>query len=263
MEEEEEINDLIKQRDSVIAEDYIDYFPESWEGMYFKECSKPIKVDYVYFYQAQVALSLVIEISRDPAKIHTRQCLLDVGSRFTTVAAMATMIPTTYVEARPLDQRHSANYPQSGLQYIRGEAQSLPCADGEYDVVTSLHALEHFGLGRYGDTLDYYGDQKGLQEFSRVLKSNGTLILSVPSAPTTHMQFNRQRMYSPEDITSMVVSAGFKVEHEVHIMPFFDRIDTPGSRSTFALSHSREEFAAVKSQNGAMNTAVLLCARKI
>ena len=93
---------------------------------------------------------------------------------------------------------------------ILGEAQDLPVQDNSFDYVTSFHAIEHFGLGRYGDTLDYFGDQKGIKEFSRVLKPGGFLITGVPTSKKSTIEFNGQRKYFYKDFDKIVEQTGLK-----------------------------------------------------
>ena len=50
----------------------------------------------------------------------------------------------------------------------------------KYDSVSCLHALEHFGLGRYGDKIEPKGHKYGIQNFSDIMVKNGILYLSVP-----------------------------------------------------------------------------------
>ena len=47
------------------------------------------------------------------------------------------------------------------------------------DSVSSLHAIEHFGLGRYGDPIDYYGHERAIENIYKILKENGKFYFSV------------------------------------------------------------------------------------
>lgn len=51
---------------------------------------------------------------------------------------------------------------------------------GYCDSISSLHAIEHFGLGRYGDRLDFEGYLKGLNNIYQILKPKGKFYFSVP-----------------------------------------------------------------------------------
>lgn len=64
-----------------------------------------------------------------------------------------------------------------------------------YDSVSCLHALEHFGLGRYGDSIIYDGHVRGLDNLHRLLTKNGKLYLSVPIGPQ-RIEFNAHRVFS-------------------------------------------------------------------
>lgn len=63
------------------------------------------------------------------------------------------------------------------------------------DSLSCLHALEHFGLGRYGDTVNYDGYILGLNNLYNVLKKGGKLYLSVPIGPQ-RIEFNAHRVFS-------------------------------------------------------------------
>ncbi len=63
------------------------------------------------------------------------------------------------------------------------------------DSISSLHAIEHFGLGRYGDTIDAYGHLKGLDSLRKALKTGGKFYFSVPMGPQ-RIEFNAHRIFS-------------------------------------------------------------------
>jgi SAM-dependent methyltransferase len=71
------------------------------------------------------------------------------------------------------------------------------------DSLSCLHALEHFGLGRYGDSLDPDGHLKGLDNIRRILKSGGILYLSVPIGPH-RIEFNAHRVFGVPELIRLV-----------------------------------------------------------
>ncbi|MEJ2170231.1 MAG: DUF268 domain-containing protein, partial [Desulfobacterales bacterium] len=71
------------------------------------------------------------------------------------------------------------------------------------DSVSSLHAIEHFGLGRYGDTLDYNGHVKGLNSIHGLLKQGGKFYLSVPIGPQ-RIEFNAHRVFSVKYLIELI-----------------------------------------------------------
>ncbi len=72
--------------------------------------------------------------------------------------------------------------------------KSLRLAD-YCDSVSCLHALEHFGLGRYGDRVDYHGHLVGWENIFRLLKKNGKFYFSVPMGEQ-RIEFNAHRVFS-------------------------------------------------------------------
>lgn len=63
------------------------------------------------------------------------------------------------------------------------------------DSISSLHVIEHFGLGRYGDEVDINGHLKGLGNIYKMLKKNGKFYFSVPIGKQ-RIEFNAHRVFS-------------------------------------------------------------------
>lgn len=63
------------------------------------------------------------------------------------------------------------------------------------DSVSCLHALEHFGLGRYGDEINYSGHLIGWKNIYKMLKKGGKLYFSVPIGHQ-RIEFNAHRVFS-------------------------------------------------------------------
>jgi hypothetical protein len=65
---------------------------------------------------------------------------------------------------------------------------------GEFDMIRSFSSLEHPGLGRYGDSLNPWGDILAVARAWCVTKPGGHLYLGVPTGPDG-VQFNMHRIY--------------------------------------------------------------------
>ena len=72
-----------------------------------------------------------------------------------------------------------------------------------------MHTIEHIGLGRYGDPIDYDGDLKAIKELKRVIKIGGSIIIVVPVGKPKII-FNAHRIYSYDQIISYF--NGFKLK---------------------------------------------------
>ena len=120
---------------------------------------------------------------------------VDVGSRIDGfVAHVLTVLPVTVVDIRPLIGA------VEGLHFIQEDATTLASIpDHSVASLSSLHAVEHFGLGRYGDHVDPSAWFKGMRSLARVLAPGGHLYLSVPVGGE-RLEFNGQRIFAPSTV---------------------------------------------------------------
>ncbi len=63
------------------------------------------------------------------------------------------------------------------------------------DSISSLHVIEHFGLGRYNDPIDPNGYLKGLDNIHMMLQKGGKFYFSTPIGPQ-RINFNAHRVFS-------------------------------------------------------------------
>src|SRR5258708_39298048 len=101
---------------------------------------------------------------------------VDIGSRIDGfIGHLLVFMPVTVIDVRPFPQ------PVDGLTFIHEDATTLESiATGGVESLSSLHAVEHFGLGRYGDPVDPGAAFKVMHAMIRVLKPGGHLYFSVP-----------------------------------------------------------------------------------
>jgi hypothetical protein len=127
-------------------------------------------------------------------KIYSRRPTrhVDVGSRIDGfVAHVLTFMPVDVVDIRPLTPT------VSGLRFIQEDGTTLatiPTASVES--VSSLHAVEHFGLGRYGDPIDASATFAAMRSLARILQPDGYLYFAVPIG-RERVVFNAHRIFSP------------------------------------------------------------------
>jgi hypothetical protein len=120
---------------------------------------------------------------------------IDIGSRIDGfVAHLLVFMPVTVIDIRPLDSDIS------NLSFIRDDATKLAQIEGDSIVsLSSLHAAEHFGLGRYSDPIDPSACFDFMNALQRVLAPDGRLYFSVPVG-RQRVEFNAHRVFAPETI---------------------------------------------------------------
>ena len=65
------------------------------------------------------------------------------------------------------------------------------------DSLSCLHTIEHFGLGRYGDTINPNGYIEGFKNILKLLKKDGYFYFSVPVSKLDRVYFNSERTFQP------------------------------------------------------------------
>jgi len=120
---------------------------------------------------------------------------VDVGSRVDGfVAHVASFREIEVFDVRP----NSAQVP--GVRFRQADfTQPLQSMDGYCDSLSCLHALEHFGLGRYGDPIDPAGWKRGLANMARLLRPRGMLYLSLPIG-MERVEFNAQAVHDARSV---------------------------------------------------------------
>lgn len=121
---------------------------------------------------------------------------IDVGSWVVYLGFFSSLQPTTFVDIRP------AKLSIPGVSPKKGSVLDLDFKDRSVQSLSCLHAIEHIGLGRYGDPLDPLGTEKAARELSRVISSKGDLYVSLPVGREV-TYFNAHRVTDPEKVQDL------------------------------------------------------------
>lgn len=130
---------------------------------------------------------------------------LDMGSRIDGFIThlLSFNQNTILCDIRPLNYSHPClSFKQLDItaDIVIGDKFSFPS-------ISSLHAVEHIGLGRYGDKVDPEGHIKAIKNISQLLAPNGRLRLSFPTGPS-RVEFNSQRVISITDSLRIFEESG-------------------------------------------------------
>jgi hypothetical protein len=123
---------------------------------------------------------------------------VDIGSRIDGfVAHVASYREIETFDIRPI----TSQFPN--VVFRQADLMNPPDSLIEYcDSLSCLHALEHFGLGRYGDPIDPHGYEAGLSNMAKILQYNGLFYLSIPIG-ISRVEFNAHRVFDPNEIVQL------------------------------------------------------------
>ena len=145
---------------------------------------------------------------------------VDVGSRIDGfVAHVASFRPIEIIDIRKLESTGHKN-----IKYVQADLM-VESDLKQADSISCLHAIEHFGLGRYGDPIDPNGHKKGFSNLLRMLEPEGRLYIGVPIGRKNEVHFNAHRVFHPLDIL------GWSDKHKFQISKF-DYVDDFGNLHT-------------------------------
>lgn len=147
-----------------------------------------------YFHQDLYVAQLVYRNWRNRPARH-----VDVGSRIDGfVAHVAVFCPIDVYDIRPATtSAANITFRQRDLMEER------PDLDACTDSLSCLHVLEHFGLGRYGDPVDFDGHEKGWENLHRMLRPGGKLYFSTPIG-RQRIEFDAHRIFAVPFLVEMI-----------------------------------------------------------
>jgi Caenorhabditis protein of unknown function, DUF268 len=123
---------------------------------------------------------------------------VDIGSRVDGfVTHVASFRDIEVLDIRPI----TTQIP--GVVFKQADLMNPHLDMQEYcDSLSCLHALEHFGLGRYCDPIDSKGFERGFVSMTSLLKQDGIFYLSVPIG-IERVEFNANWVFDPRVIVNL------------------------------------------------------------
>lgn len=133
---------------------------------------------------------------------------VDVGSRVDGfVAHVASFREIEVFDVRPITT-HVPGVVFKQANFMR--PVELNSAEGYCDSLSCLHAIEHFGLGRYGDPIDPQGYEGGIVRMAQLIKPGGRFYLSTPIGQE-RVEFNAHRVFDPRTIIRCANANGLQL----------------------------------------------------
>jgi SAM-dependent methyltransferase len=174
---------------SVLSEKVKSRFELSWENRYpcLHDKVKATPFDRHYIYHPAWAARILYKTKPD---FH-----VDISSLLDFSTIVSAFVPVKFYDYRP------AKVQLDNFSSEAADLTALPFASGSLKSISCMHTVEHIGLGRYGDPLDYDGDIRAISELKRVTAPNGNLLFVVPIGKSRIM-FNAHRIYSYDQIIS-------------------------------------------------------------
>lgn len=171
--------------------------PFNWSNRqpYLTDKTENTPFDNHYVYHPAWAARILAQTKPD---LH-----IDISSTLHFCSIVSAFIPVHFYDYRPADLK------LDGLVSEKGDLMGLPFESGAVASISCMHTIEHIGLGRYGDPLDYDGDIKAINELIRVTKPGGDILFVTPVGKSV-LLFNAHRIYSYEQILTYFAGCALK-----------------------------------------------------
>lgn len=129
---------------------------------------------------------------------------VDISSTLYFCSIVSAFLPVDFYDYRPAELK------LNNLFSSKADLTNLHFSDSSIPSLSCMHTVEHVGLGRYGDPLDYDGDVRAINELSRVLAKGGDLFFVVPVGKEAKIVFNAHRIYTKSLVTTLFSSLELK-----------------------------------------------------
>jgi hypothetical protein len=176
--------------------------------IYVKPCLEDLDeesgaINTEYFWQD---LIIAQSIFQNKPKKH-----VDIGSRIDGfVSNVASFREIEVLDIRPINRKIP------GVTFIQSDLMqeldpSIFNDEGYCDSLSCLHAIEHFGLGRYGDPIDPVGYRKGFINMTKLLKKGGIFYFATPIGKN-RVEYNANWVFDPNTILELAKNTNLSIQ---------------------------------------------------
>ena len=178
------------EQDGVFEFSYDDLYPQLNDHKKYNGNS----VDMAYFVSSIFVAKQII--SCNPLRHH------DIGS---PINEMLSKLLVGGIDVVSIDIRRTP-MKIDGIEFVEGDATNLLeyIPPKSVDSLSVFYSLEHFGLGRYGDTICPKAWIDGLKGFVDVLKPGGLLYIVTSVGKKNLLRFNAHRVFRPKTIIDQI-----------------------------------------------------------
>lgn len=115
-----------------------------------------------------------------------------------------------------------AGYSHKNFTYLKKNFFDIDFKENSFDCVLAISVFEHVGMGHYGEDPIKDADIKAMEKIRKILKSNGTIFISVPGGKRKIYEkdgIQYIRIFDPKKIEELCED--FIIEKEL----FFKKVD--------------------------------------
>ncbi|MDR0732564.1 MAG: DUF268 domain-containing protein [Dysgonamonadaceae bacterium] len=142
---------------------------------------------------------------------------VDIGSRIDGfVTHVASFRAIEIFDIRPIHaQVQNITFKQMDLMNDNPELTNYT------NSISCLNALEHFGLGRYGDPIRFDGYLLGFENITKMLQQGGKFYFSVPFGKQQRIEFHAHRVFSLQYLLN-IISPHYEIDSFSYVDDFGD-----------------------------------------
>jgi 2-polyprenyl-3-methyl-5-hydroxy-6-metoxy-1,4-benzoquinol methylase len=160
--------------------------------------------------------------------------ILDVGSSGSLFAydLAKSGYQVTSLDVRGYHEKHK------NLTTCREDAKKTSIPDATFDIIICISTIEHIGLAAYGDPEYENGDRIVLNEFRRIIKPDGRLILTTPFSGKYEVvpwKRSTERLYDYDRLRRLFI--GWEILEEAFYIPQKVKHWVKASRSDAEVKH--------------------------
>lgn len=219
---------------------------------------------------AQIVLASIKTISVLPRKLFQKSLIIDCNERIVEIpfvlqnlasvekwkildfgcaeSLMPIFLASRGAEVIGVDLREY-EFQHPNFSFVKGDFLSKKYKEESFDAIVAISAVEHCGLNVYGSEQYEKGDRKVIQQFRKILKPNGLLVLTIPFGKD--YVDDELRIYDSKQLSDLLK------EFQIEKKEFYKKSDD--LTYWYRCSEKECSTAGIDPVTGVQGVALLLC----